>query len=127
MSLEGVEGSEAIGWERVGVLHKIRHLVWRWGLVFVEVSRVALDWGRHEVSGVAMPVPAWLRIVQAGSDVYVYRCDAAWRMLTDTWHGSIAEAREQAFVEYGVSEGDWTVVDKGGVGGGDQMMWSPDV
>lgn len=37
--------------------------------------------------------------------VYLFRCDAQWNVITDTWHQDIRDARKQAAFEYeGINE-----------------------
>lgn len=39
--------------------------------------------------------------------VYLFYCDCAWQVLTDTWHSSVAEAKDQAEFEYAGVSGAW--------------------
>jgi hypothetical protein len=48
-----------------------------------------------------------LAICQPGTadEFYLFGCDSEWNVITDTWHKSLSEAKEQAEYEYeGVSE-----------------------
>jgi hypothetical protein len=59
------------------------------------------------VRGVLMGAMAGLVICQPpdSQDFYLFGCDADWNVVTDTWHQTLEEAREQAEFEYeGVSQ-----------------------
>ena len=68
---------------------------------------------RHSRSGMDVPTPKELRIVQYPNDsgYYLFYCDGSGVELTDTFHESIVSAEEQALAEYGVSPVDWTVIE----------------
>jgi hypothetical protein len=59
---------------------------------------------RHEVDGIEVRRFAALAVAQyEGSDsVYLFYCDADWRVVTDTEHESIPAAIEQAHFEFGL-------------------------
>lgn len=42
--------------------------------------------------------------------IYLFYCDRAWQVLADTWHPSVAEAKDQAEFEYAGVSGAWKVV-----------------
>jgi hypothetical protein len=54
------------------------------------------------VSGQLMGAMAGLAICQPSGSVgfYLFGCDADWNVVTDTWHQSLDEAKEQAEFEY---------------------------
>jgi hypothetical protein len=64
---------------------------------------------RHGVGG--NPVEAASRLAIAHypdqSGFYLFYCDAAWSVLTDTWHESIDAAVAQAEFEYSGSSNAW--------------------
>jgi hypothetical protein len=71
--------------------------------------------GRHRftggtkqiVRGKLMGAMSGLAICQPDKtdSVYLFGCDHDWNVVTDTWHQSLSEAKEQAGFEYeGVSE-----------------------
>ena len=64
---------------------------------------------RHNVDGAALgPVPKLAIARYAGSsEVYLFHCDDAWAVLTDTLHDSVAAAKEHAEFEYPGSENLW--------------------
>jgi hypothetical protein len=47
----------------------------------------------------AMPGPAIGRPGEA-QEFYLFDCDADWNVVTDTWHQSLYEAKDQAAYEY---------------------------
>ena len=62
---------------------------------------------RQIVAGVLQGAAAGLAICQyEGQDgYYLFGCNAEWDSVTDTWHQTLEEAKEQAEFEYeGVSE-----------------------
>ena len=86
--------------------------------------RVALDPARHRPTGgtqhfygsplepekqVPVPIPAALRIVQYDSEdaFYLLYLDADGNELTDTWHASLDDAKEQARSEFQVAPTEW--------------------
>jgi hypothetical protein len=56
----------------------------------------------HTRDGEAVASFAGLVITQesSGGSCYLLYCDKQWRPLTDTWHASLEDAREQAEFEY---------------------------
>ncbi len=63
----------------------------------------------HTVNGRAMPPASGLAIYHSddGNGYYLFGCDAAWEVLTDTWHASLEEAMEQAEFEYPGISNHW--------------------
>lgn len=62
---------------------------------------------RQIVNGQLMGAMAGLAICQPGgsSEFYLFGCDADWTVVTDTWHQSLDEAKDQAKFEYeGISQ-----------------------
>jgi hypothetical protein len=46
-----------------------------------------------------------------GSDgYYLFYCDSSWESVTDTYHDTIADAKDQAEFEYSNTENDWVSV-----------------
>lgn len=64
---------------------------------------------KHYVGGMEMQKPAELRIVTFASDkgYYLYYCDKSGAEMTDTYHDTLDEAKEQAHFEFGVRATDW--------------------
>ena len=62
----------------------------------------------HRVSDEVIGPAAGLAICRYESDssgVYLFYCDAAWNVRTDTWHATVDDAKAQAEYEYeGVSK-----------------------
>ena len=70
----------------------------------------ATGFTRHTSGGIELPQPSWLRIVTYPEDtagIYLLYLDERLQELTDTYHGSIRDAMEQARLEFGVEESDW--------------------
>lgn len=67
---------------------------------------------RQIVAGVLQGQAAGLAICQYPQETayYLFGCDSEWNPVTDSWHGTLEEALEQAEFEYeGVSK-TWIVV-----------------
>lgn len=64
---------------------------------------------RHEVQGELIEAASNLAIARYAdqSGFYLFYCDAAWTVLTDTWHDSIEAAVAQAEFEYTGSSNTW--------------------
>jgi hypothetical protein len=64
---------------------------------------------RHELNGVLQGPVAGLAICPEGngSGYYLFGCNAAWEVVTDTWHASVEEAMNQAEFEYGGVSATW--------------------
>ena len=64
---------------------------------------------RHVVDGEPQAPFAGLAICQYESEeaYYLFYCDEDWNAVTDTWHQSLAEAREQAEFEYEGVRATW--------------------
>jgi hypothetical protein len=56
------------------------------------------------------PVPAWVEIEESESGWTLLRLDAGGEPITDTWHESLVDAKEQARFEYEIAEHDWQAV-----------------
>ena len=63
----------------------------------------------HTSNGGLIRVPSALAIVQLAEDpgVYLYYLDSNQKELTDTYHSTIEQAKNQALFEFGVEESDW--------------------
>jgi len=62
---------------------------------------------RHWIAGEEIGPASALAICRYPGEqgYYLFYCDADWRTLTDTWHSSLEEAKQQAELEYeGISE-----------------------
>jgi hypothetical protein len=58
---------------------------------------------------------AYLAICRHEDDgFYLFGCDAAWNVVSDTWHETAADAIEQAQADTGVAPGEWTWMEDGG-------------
>jgi N-acetylmuramoyl-L-alanine amidase len=55
------------------------------------------------------PTVIRVRIEPADSAFYLFRFDAAGRMVADTWHRTEEEAKSQAKWEYEINDSDWRV------------------
>jgi hypothetical protein len=57
---------------------------------------------RQIVAGVLQGPLAGLAICRYDEEVgfYLFGCDGHWNTITDTWHGSLEDAKEQAEWEY---------------------------
>jgi hypothetical protein len=62
------------------------------------------------VQGKLMGAMSGLAICQSSEaqEFYLFGCDADWNVVTDTWHKSLAEAKEQAEFEYAGVNQTWT-------------------
>jgi hypothetical protein len=55
-----------------------------------------------------MPVPASVRIEPyKGGGYFLIYCDSHGKKMTDGWHKSVEEAKNQARVEFEILEDDW--------------------
>ncbi len=68
---------------------------------------------RHTVDGVPVTDEVKLRMVRLAGDtsIYLIHYGADGAELTDTCHGTIEEAVDQANFEYGIGKCDWTFFD----------------
>jgi|SRR6266446_2960332 len=67
---------------------------------------------KQVVRGVLMGAMSGLAICrpQGSEEFYLFGCDGDWNVVTDTWHQSLDDAKEQAEFEYeGVSK-TWSYV-----------------
>ncbi len=64
----------------------------------------------HLVAGSAIGEAKGLAICQydGESAFYLFRCDEEWTSLSDTWHETLAAAKEQAEFEYAGTSRTWT-------------------
>jgi hypothetical protein len=63
------------------------------------------------VPGEPISAPARVEIDESQSGgFYLYRYDAAGRCIADTWHATLAEAKEQAWFEFEIEAADWVEV-----------------
>lgn len=61
----------------------------------------------HLVGGVESSVPASVDLVAENGGVFLLRLDAHGVCLADTWHQTVAEAKDQARHEYRIEDTDW--------------------
>lgn len=69
---------------------------------------------RQIVAGKLMGPAAGLAICQYEGDsgFYLFGCDKDWNSITDTWHDSLIDAKEQAEFEYEGVTATWQTPDK---------------
>jgi hypothetical protein len=67
---------------------------------------------RQVVEGELMGPMAGLAICQYRGDdgFYLFGCDAQWNTVTDTWHATLEEAKDQAEFEYEGTGSTWIAV-----------------
>lgn len=63
----------------------------------------------HSVRGTRMSPPAALAICKddRGGAFYLFYCDEDWEPMSDTWHQTLEEAKEQAEIEFTGSSDTW--------------------
>ena len=66
------------------------------------------DKGRFQAT--PADVPSWVEIEESDAGWMLLRFDAQGDAITDTWHESLADAKEQAKFEYEIEEDDWEPV-----------------
>ncbi|MBC7900569.1 MAG: hypothetical protein H7070_11020 [Saprospiraceae bacterium] len=66
------------------------------------------------VAGVLMGAALGLAICQYDGETsfYLFGCDENWDVLTDTWHETLADAKEQAEFEYDGISATWNSFDE---------------
>jgi hypothetical protein len=63
------------------------------------------------VTGAQVTIPARVEIEEPSSGgFFLYHYDATGRCIADTWHATLAEAKEQARFEFEIEGADWTEV-----------------
>lgn len=66
---------------------------------------------RHRIAShdgvVEIPEVVRVRIEPVDGAYFLFRIDAAGRVVADTWHQTIPEAQHQARFEYGIELADW--------------------
>jgi hypothetical protein len=67
---------------------------------------------KHTVHGERMGAMAGLMICHDGREqaFYLFRCDQDWRVVTDTWHPTLDEAKHQAEFDYEGISRSWIYV-----------------
>jgi hypothetical protein len=68
----------------------------------LDASHAATGNARHNVAGIDLKTWSAFAICRESDaeSCYLFRCDPEWRVLTDTWHPSVSDARAQAEFEY---------------------------
>jgi hypothetical protein len=66
--------------------------------------------GSEVVKDGQLPIPAWVEIEPRDGAFYLFYFDSSGECLTDTWHESLARAKDQAHFEFEIEEGDWEEV-----------------
>jgi len=66
------------------------------------------------VPGEQLPVPTTVEIAQTQSGFFIFHYDANGHCLSDTWHATLVDAKEQARFEFGIEDADWMEVTNGG-------------
>jgi hypothetical protein len=67
----------------------------------------------HLVAGELVGAAAALAICQGEEGFYLFGCDLEWQPITDTWHATIEEAKQQAEFEYEGVAATWNGSNKG--------------
>jgi hypothetical protein len=57
-----------------------------------------------------LPSPAWVEIEPGDGAFYLLYMTPDGDCLTDSWHQTLLDAKEQARFEFGIEEGDWEAV-----------------
>lgn len=47
---------------------------------------------------------------EESDSIYLFHCDQNWTTITDSWHGSVQEAKEQAAFEFNHIEDKWVPI-----------------
>jgi hypothetical protein len=65
------------------------------------------------VGGVVLGPASGLAICQFSGDsaFYLFGCDREWNSLSDTWHETLEDAKEQAEFEYEGTNSTWSVAE----------------
>ena len=67
--------------------------------------------GVDVVKDAQLPTPAYVEIEPSGDGAfYLFYFNANGEGLTDTWHESVARAKDQAHFEFEIEESDWEEV-----------------
>lgn len=67
----------------------------------------------HFVAGDKFTETAGLAICsypEEPESIYLFHCDQNWQTITDTWHSSVQEAKEQAAFEFNHIEDKWVPI-----------------
>jgi hypothetical protein len=59
-----------------------------------------------------IPNPKTVEVVEQDGALYLLRLDNRGECVADTWHETVEEAKEQAYFEFGVEDGDWKDVER---------------
>ena len=55
-----------------------------------------------------IPIPKWVEISEEPSGFFLFHYNADGECISDTWHESLEEAKEQASFEFEIEDNDWT-------------------
>ncbi len=61
----------------------------------------------HIVGGTTLGTAAGLAICNADGGFYLFYCDPEWDVITDTWHQTVEDAKDQAEFEFEGVSGTW--------------------
>jgi hypothetical protein len=59
------------------------------------------------IGGSEFPPPDYIEIEEANEGFYLLYFDSVGNCMTDTWHKTLDDAKEQARVEFEIQEEDW--------------------
>ena len=62
---------------------------------------------KHWVGRQLLGGASGLAVCAGGGGYYLFYCDADWEPVTDTWHGTVADAQAQAEFEYAGTATTW--------------------
>jgi hypothetical protein len=71
---------------------------------------------RIVIPGKQLPVPVRVEIAEARSGFFLFHYDANGQCVSDTWHATLVEAKEQAKFEFGIEDAGWVEVTNSGSG-----------
>lgn len=61
--------------------------------------------------GSLFPDAVWAQIEPADDAFYLLYLDADGKPMTDTWHETLGQAKQQAEFEFGIMDDDWNDID----------------
>lgn len=60
-----------------------------------------------------LPDPVMVEVIEDCGAFYLLRLDGEGKSISDTWHETLSEAKEQASFEFEIDHSDWEVVKEG--------------